>query len=73
MKALKLHITGRNLLKLMINQGNCTSIITEIRMDSFIEKNKLVTKLLKDIRIDQISWSIEVSLIPGMTTQLQIS
>jgi len=50
-------ITGRNLFKLMINTERYTSIITETRMDSSIEKNKLVTRPLRDIRIDQISSS----------------
>jgi len=68
-------ITGRNLFKLMINTERYTSIITEIRMDSSIEKNKLVTRPLRDIRIDQTSLFTEVSptlLISWMTSQAVI-
>jgi len=68
-------IIGRNLFRLMINTERYISIITGIRMDSSIEKNKLVTRPLRDIRIDQTSLFTEVSptlLISWMTSQAVI-
>jgi len=54
----------------MINTERFTSITTEIRMDSSTEKNKLVSRPLRDIRIDQTSSSIEVS--PSLKSYLTL-